>query len=162
MLALSTVVLPAPTLGLGAGVGFRYDEWRAVALGRIFEDRTQWAADSTQVGARVSRATLEVSVCRGFRSHRLELSPCAVVGLDHVTARGTGSDVLPRSRKALGLTLGGSGVVHLHLFQWVAVVGTVGLLAETSRPAFVVDGFGEVRRMGALEVSAALGSEWIF
>jgi hypothetical protein len=155
--------LPKPTLGFGAGFGFRYDEWRVGLTGRIFFDQTLWSnLASPDAGAEVSRATLDVWACRGFRWGATELAPCLSVGLDHIATRGVGTDVKPQSARSNALVLGLAGAGHFHLARWLAIVATAGLGVETSRPKLAITSLGEVQQLGPIAFSLALGPEWIF
>jgi hypothetical protein len=155
--------LPKPSVGLGAGVGFGYDEWRVLVSGRIFFDQTVWSElASPDVGAEVHRAALDLAACRGFRWGAVELEPCLTIGLDHLAARGVGTDIVPQSERSNSLVLGAAGAVRFHAADWLALVATAGVGVETSRPKLTVTSLGEVQQLGPFAFSLALGPEWIF
>ena len=55
------------------------------------------------------------------------------------------------------------GAADLELtIDWVRMTASAGLEFQTARPLLVIEGLGEVERLGALELSALLGAEWIF
>jgi hypothetical protein len=155
--------LPKPSVGLGAGVGFRYGDWRVLVSGRIFFDQTVWSElASPDVGAEVHRAALDLAACRGFRWGAVELEPCLTIGLDHLAARGVGTDIVPQSERSNSLVLGAAGAVRFHAADWLALVATAGVGIETSRPKLTVTSLGEVQQLGPVAFSLALGPEWIF
>jgi hypothetical protein len=154
--------LPKPTAALGVGLGARYDEWRLLAIGRIFTDQTLWATSFSNAGARVSRASLGLTGCRGWRSGVFEFAPCVAVAVDRVSAHGVGAGVVARSERASSWAVGGGAVVHVYLADWLALVGAATADLVLSRPRLVIDGLGDVRRLGPARGGLALGSEWIF
>jgi hypothetical protein len=164
---LDLVRLPKPSVGIGAGLGVRVAEWRLLAVGRILSDQTQWAdqypAQYPHAGVRVSRATAEAWVCRGFRDASIELSPCLTLGLDHLTVRGQGPpNVVRQTQKSLAALLGASGSVHGYLAEWISLFATAGVAVATSSPTLTIQNLGEVGHVGAVQLSAGIGSEWIF
>jgi hypothetical protein len=167
LLTLDFVRLPKPSVGIGAGLGVRLAEWRLLAIGRILHDQTQWAdqypAQYPDVGIRVSRATAETWVCRGFRDASLELAPCLTVGLDHLTIRGQGPPNIARqTQKSLAALIGGSASFHVYLAEWIAIFASAGIAVATSSPTLTIQNLGEVGHVGPVQVSAGIGSEWIF
>jgi hypothetical protein len=131
-------------------------------VGHVFLGETLWSRDVPDIGVEVTRATAEIWTCRRWRANGLALAPCLTAGLDSAAARGVGPDVSARSLRSTSWVLGGGVVSHWYLADWVAVVGAVDVGIETSRPRLVIDGLGEVRQLGLVQVGLALGSEWIF
>jgi len=163
LLTLDLARLPQPSIGLGGGIGARYAAWRFIASGRILKDQTLWSETSPDVGSRVSRFSVELAACRGFRDGALELAPCLTLGLDHLTARGTGPpNVTRQSQRSLSFLLGGALAAHLYVTDWLAVFAGAGLAVATSSPRFVVEGLGEVGHTGPVQISIGMGPEWIF
>lgn len=155
--------LPKMSFGLGGGVGFRYGEWRAGFSGRIFFGQTLWSnLASPDGGAEVHRAVLEAWACRGFRWAGVEISPCVTAGLDHLGAEGVGTDVTPESATSNSALLGGALLLHFHLADWLALVGSAGLGVETARPRLTITDLGDVQALGPIVFSFGLGPEWIF
>lgn len=150
-----------PMFALGAGLGFRYDEWRMLAEGRVFEAATLTDALSN-VGARVGRITADASVCREWRTERVEFGPCADVGLSFVSMRGKGPHVVAQSHHTRVFAFGAGADGRFWLGSWVAVFGTASFAVQASRPTPSVTNFGDVVRLGAVDFSFALGSEWFF
>ena len=156
------LTLPAASVGLGGGLGLRYDGWRLMAQGRVFAAQTLRDAYDPETGVRVSRATAELSVCHGWRSLEWELAPCLGVTLNRFTPTGRGADVLARSHGATVPAVEAGGTAHVYLAEWAALVASVNIGISSSRPRFVVEGFGRVGRVGAAELSMEVGPEWIF
>ena len=167
LLTMDLFRLPKPSVGIGAGFGVRYADWRFLATGRILSDQTLWSKQYPEqfpeVGARASRLTGDISACRGFRSGSLELSPCATLGLDHLTVRGQGPPNIARqTQRSVAVLIGGSGSAHLYLAEWMAIFAGAGLAVATSSPTLIVQDLGEIGHVGAVQVSVGIGSEWIF
>jgi hypothetical protein len=154
--------LPKPVGGIGAGLGVRYDAWRVAAAVRTLASQTLRADALTGFSARAEVVSAELAACRGFRASRVELAPCAVVTLDWITARGLGPGVSSRAGRSKGLVLGAGAAGHLHLFDWLALVATASVGIQTSRARLVIDGLGEVGRIGPARLSLGVGAEWIF
>lgn len=155
-------VLPDATVGLAAGFGVEVDAWRFLLSGVWnFEARVPLASGS-DYGADVARRSARLSACYWFGSTSWRLAPCATLALEYLVAHGVGSGVATEQADALWLA-GGPGVVGgLELADWVRLTASAGLDFQTARPVLVIEGLGEVERLGALELSAVLGAEWIF
>lgn len=163
LLTLDLFRLPKPSVGIGAGIGLRYAEWRFIAIGRTLSDQTVWSDQFPDTGTRVSRATAELSGCRGWRNGALEISPCLTVGLDHLTVRGEGPPNIARhTRRSMAALIGASGTAHVYLAEWMAIFAGVSFAVATSHPTFTVEDLGEIGHVGAVQVSIAVGPEWIF
>lgn len=154
--------LPRPITALGAGVGFRYDEWRLLALGRLFESETVSSQALPDLGSRIGRVEGELRGCRDWRRERFELAPCVNFGLSRLTARATGPHVVVQRQHATLFALGAGAEGRVFFWDWLALVAAGTVAIETSRPRFAIADFGEVRELGPVELSIALGAEWIF
>jgi hypothetical protein len=99
--ALDLGPMPRPSVSAGAYAGLRYERFRFVVGGRLSFAQTVTSADFRGSGAKLARATFDLSACRGFRSAHFELSPCLIVSLEHLSARGFGEGVAPRTRRSL-------------------------------------------------------------
>ena len=162
LLALDIGPLPGAVASVGAGVGIRYGSWHVTAVARIFQDETLWSPAIPEVGVRVEHAEAELWTCRAWSGGRFDVAPCLVLGLNRLTAAGTGPGVTARTQSSASLTVGAAGAAHFHLFDWMALFAAVGAGLETSRPRFLIEGLGEAGRWGAARISAGVGSEWIF
>lgn len=153
--------LPEPSVGLGAGLGAKLEAFRFLAMARYYPTIAVAASDYPAAGANVDRVSAELWACHGLRAGRFELAPCLTGSLDHYTARGTGVDVAPRSARTIAIALGGGVAADVHLLDWLALSATAALRAETSRPRITIDDFGEVKKLGPVQASFALGTTWI-
>jgi hypothetical protein len=160
--ALDVGPLPKPEVGVGGGLGVRFRSWRFALSGRVLDAQKWLMPGSGTVGVHSGRWHGGVSVCRGWRSGRLEIAPCLTAGLDRVWARGTGPGVTARTQQAISFVLGAAGSTHFHVFDSTAIFAAAGVGFETSRPRLVIEGLGEVGRIGPVQFSASLGLEWIF
>jgi hypothetical protein len=162
LLALDIGPLPAAVASLGAGVGIRYGAWHLTAVARVFQEETLWSSLIPEAGVRVEHAEAELWTCRAWSGGRFDVAPCLVLGLNRLTAAGTGPGVTARTQHSTSLTVGAAAAAHFHLFDWMALFAAVGGGLETSRPRFVIEGLGEAGRWGPARISAGVGSEWIF
>jgi hypothetical protein len=162
LLALDVGPLPSAVASLGAGLGVRYGSWHLTAVARVFQNQTLWSPLVPEVGARVEHAEAELWNCRAWSSGPFDLAPCLVLGLNRLTAAGTGPGLSPRRQHSTSLTVGAAAAAHLHFFDWMALFAAVGAGLETSRPRFMIEGLGEAGRWGPARISVGVGSEWIF
>jgi hypothetical protein len=154
--------LPAPSWGLGVGVGLLYDRWRVGVDARIFRRQSFWSNEFSDVGVAVAPATLSLSMCRGFRHARFELGPCLSLGVERASLRGKGPNVVARPQVVTSLVFEAGGAARLYVSDWFTLVGGAGLGLASARPRVLVDGLGEVRQLGAVKLGFTLGAEWIF
>lgn len=154
--------LSRPALALGGGLGFRYDDWRVTAQGRIFEDTALWSEVLPSIGTTVKRMAADITGCREWRANRFAFGPCLTVGVSFFRARGKGPHVIAQSRRVGVAALGAGADARVLLTSWLAAFGDATVAAETSRPALSITEFGEVTRLGPVDFSLTLGGEWIF
>lgn len=114
------------------------------------------------VGVDVDHASAEIAACKAVYGAALELAPCLSVGLERVTARGTGPGVSARSAQSTSVVVGVAGAAHFQVLENMALFALAGAGVPSSRPRLVLDGLGEVGQLGSLQISLALGTEWIF
>lgn len=149
---------PSPTFGLGAGV--RLDAWRLMLRG-AWSPSQSVTADLPGAAARVQRVSGALAGCRGWASGRLEISPCLVLGVERVSARGVGPDITSRSDSVFWLAPGAEVALHVHLWDWLALFSGISGRFEVSRPRIVVQELGELQKLGPFAVGAFIGAEWI-
>lgn len=154
--------LSTPSLALGLGLGFEAGLWRLLLSGNYHPELELELAGSPGRGARVKRRTLRVSACRWMTHRSFQWAPCATLGLERLVARGVGSDVSIREADFTWIAAGPSGIARVRVSHWVGLTAQLGVEVQTARPALVIEGLGEVERVGALELSGSLGAEWIF
>ena len=113
-------------------------------------------------GARVVRGSAHLSLCRWLGDGQLQLAPCLTTSMQHLLARGVGSDVDRSSASYTWLSLGPSGFARLRVSDWLGLVLGVGIDLQTARPVIVIEGVGDVDQVGPVEVRSALAAMWIF
>lgn len=160
VLALDLGPLPHPSVGFGLGGGVRYDTLRLVVVGQWSLKQTVDATVSG-VSAELQRATGVISLCRGWVRGRLELSPCLALALEHVDARGQGTNVAGRSASAQWVAPGAEVTLHVHLFERWALLAAISGRYEAGQPRLVIQELGELRQLAPLGAGALLGAEWI-
>jgi hypothetical protein len=154
--------LPRPAFGAGLGAGARYGPWRALLSGRISLQQTVNAPNSNGAfGAKLDRWTAELDACHGFRADAFEFSPCVVMALEHLTAKGFGQGISPADGGVLWVAPGVGGTGHLYVLDSLALFASVTGYVELSRPRLVIEGIGEVARLSPFAVGATFGAEWI-
>jgi hypothetical protein len=162
LLAVDVARLPTPSVGLGADLGVRYDDWRFGGGARIFQNQTLWSRQISDIGAKVARFTAQGWTCRRFVGARLELAPCLLIGLERSSVRGVGPNVSSRTEHVTSLLFGAGGSAYLYPTDWMALVGTVTLSFASAEPRLSIDGLDEIRQLGPALLGFNLGSEWIF
>jgi hypothetical protein len=160
--ALDVGPLPQPGFDLGGGGGLEYAGWQLVLSGRFGPSQRIARASLGGSGATVRRLAAEASVCRGFRGGALELAPCLVVALEHVTTSGFGRYVVPRSRQAAWVAPGAGVLARLHAFESLSLVAGATGYVHVSRPQLVITDVGEVDRLAPVALRVLLGTDWIF
>jgi hypothetical protein len=163
MFALGVGPLGAPSTGVAAAGGATFDRWRFLAKG------TAWLLQhkSTTIGfqddgADIHRTTFTLEACRALVLSRLELAPCALVSLEHISARGTGAHIAARTAR-LTWFAGGLGVqARFYVTPWLALTASIDGQLETSRPELSLDGLGGVAHLFPAAATGTMGPEWIF
>jgi len=155
--------LPQPALGVGLGIGARYESVRLALAGRISQRQRVSAPEPYAAsGAELERLTVELSGCYGFRSRAFEISPCIAVALERVNARGFGADLSPQSAHTAWPALGAGAIAHAYAWESLAIFAGVTGYVELSRPKVVIEGLGELAELESLAAGLAIGAEWIF
>jgi hypothetical protein len=104
-----------------------------------------------------------LSTCRGFGSSAqvFELSPCLVLALEDVRARGFGPDVEAQSPRAIFFAPGAGATAHLHASDFLSLFVGASAQIELARPRVVIRGVGEIDALLPATLSVSLGAEWI-
>jgi hypothetical protein len=160
--SLSSGPLPKPSLGVEGGLGWSYDQWRMLLLGRIYRSQTVWSELSPDTGAEIDRRAVSFSACRQLRAGAFAWAPCAALELEQVSAQGIGVGIAQQTSRAWVPVFGVSPAGYVYFAPWLALQGSLSLSVASARPRVVIDGFGPVQQLGALRAGAALGLEWIF
>jgi hypothetical protein len=161
LLALSVGPLPRLTIGLGLSLGFEYAKWQWQLKAISWQRQSVPAHDFPGYGADVDRIAADFWACREFHFSWFGFSPCLTVGLERVSASGTGQNVTPSTRHAIGMTAGAGAQGRLYLASWIRLLAAVGGQVELSRPQISIDGVGSVYQFAPAALTVALGLEWI-
>jgi hypothetical protein len=154
--------LPTPSLGVAAAGGASVDRWRFLARGTAWLSQHSPGADEFEpYGARTRRTSLTLLGCRSLFASRFEISPCASVSLSHLSARGEGEHIAPRTATATWVAAGLGLHARFHVVSWMSLVLSADGEFGTSRPRFVVDGVGQVQALAPGAATFGLGTEWI-
>ena len=154
--------LPTPSLGVAVAGGASVDQWRFLARGTAWLSQYSAGADEFEpYGARIRRTSLTILACRSLLLSRFEIAPCATVALAHLSARGEGAHIAPRTAQATWAAVGLGLHARFHVVSWMSLVLSADGEVGTSRPELVVDGLGQVRALGPGAAILGLGTEWI-
>jgi hypothetical protein len=160
IVTLDLGALPKASIGFGLGVGVRHQAWSFVVRGALGLPQ-HLSAQVPEVGTRLQPSSASALGCRGWTWGRVELSPCLLLLVEHVEARGTGSDLAARSASSTWPAPGAELSLHASLDDWLALFLGLSGRVETARPRVFVDGIGDVRRLGPFALGTVLGVEWI-
>ncbi|HYQ14182.1 MAG TPA: hypothetical protein VEQ58_00435, partial [Polyangiaceae bacterium] len=165
--------LPAATLGIGpvpglsfgvvAAAGVSFERWRFLAGGTLWlKRRASTSNGEQQYGADISHVTGQLLTCRTLGLSRFELGPCATVSVQHVSARGTGAHIAPRTAQATWLGLGVAAQARAHVSAWFSVLLGLGVELETAHPRLSLESVGDVQQLLPVAGTLTLGAEWYF
>ena len=165
VLDLGVGPLPRLARGIGLFLGLEYESWQLQLKGISWQRQNVPAPDLPGYGADVDRIGAAFWGCREFRSSWFGLSPCLTVGLERVSARGNGRNIVQSTQQAFGMTLGAGAQGRVHLASWIRLLMAVGGQIELSRPQISVGGEQqaykfEVYQFAPAALTAALGLEW--
>jgi hypothetical protein len=163
--------LPKSSRGIGLGLGLEYAGWQSQLKGVFWEGQSIPAPGFPGYGADVGRVGAAFWGCREFRGDWIGLSPCVTVGVERVSATGTGPNIVQKSQSALGMTAGAGVQGRIFLASWFRLLLAVGGQVELSRPQISVSGarpgaFLEPYRFDVYEfapaaLSVSVGLEWM-
>lgn len=166
------IVLPQVGLGLGAlpeptwtgsvALGVYYSGFR-IGIGGRYQLPVHLSPDwPPEVSVAIERYTAELSLGWEWQAGAVGVGPVAFVGLDYLTVRGSGDDVVGATAKSAFATPGAGLVFRLAPRDWASLFGTVAGEVPMARPRFVIDGIGEVGRLGPVGLRLGVGGEWKF
>jgi len=159
--ALSIGPLPQPSWALAFGTGANYKRWRFLLEGADWKQQHVPAQNFPGYGADVDRATAGLRTCRAERFSAFEVAPCLLLSLEHISARGTGAHIAPRSEQVTFLGVGAGVRAGVYLARWFGLFVGVDAQIETARPRISIDGVGAVGELGPATLTATVGPEWI-
>ena len=161
-LALDMGPLPEPSIGVAAGVGLGVARWLFLASFELPRRQHFELSGPSGAGAEVEHWSAKLAGCGSWRVSRLELGPCLVIGLERLTATGTGSDVSPQSAQTTWASFGAAALGQLHVVEWLALTASVGAQWQGARPTIRIDGIGDSRRLHPGALSFRAGPMLIF
>jgi hypothetical protein len=159
--ALDVGPLPRPSPNFGLSAGMKFATWRVLIGAHVSLGQRITSPVESDIGADLERRTAWFSTCRGFGSAQFELSPCLVLALEDVRARGFGRDVESQSARAIFLAPGAGATAHLHISDFLSLFVGTSAQIELARPRVVIRGVGEIDELLPASLSVSLGAEWI-
>lgn len=156
-------LFPDPSWGIGAGVGIEIRRVQALLAAWWTAnpgDMTSEAFEATS--AKLWHARVGVRLCQWQGPTRFNIGPCLDVMVEHLVARGEGSDIAARSQSATWMALGPAVSARFFATRRVAARATLGLHFQTSRPRLLIEGQGALGQVGLASLTGDLGVEWIF
>lgn len=154
--------LTQPSRGLGLGAGAELNHWRFLVEGRLWASQTVTKRDLLDdYRVEVSRYALGLRGCRLIWGAKLELSPCLLLSVQHLSAQGAGPHIVSRTPTATWLATGVGLRARLNLAPWLGLIAGVDGEVHLSRPEISIDGVGSFERLGSAAATVTVGSEWI-
>jgi hypothetical protein len=175
LVALGVGPLPPLATGLGLSLGFEYEAWQLRLQGLSWRHQNAPASGFPGYGIDVDRMGAALWVCRELRSSWFGFAPCLTAGMERVSARGTGSNILPTTRHTIAVSAGAGLQGRIHLASWIRLLAAVSGEVELVRPQFLVERLGAldpdpeleepdpptpVYRFAPAAFTATLGLEW--
>jgi len=171
VLDLSLGPLPKSTRGIGLALGLEYANWQLQVEGVSWQRQSVPAPGYPGYGADVDRMGAALWGCHEFRGAWLGFSPCMTVGLERVSAIGTGRNVAQSSQSAFGMTAGVGAQGRVYVTNWLRLLIAVGGQIELSRPQISVAGGKpadnlqpyrfDVYQFAPAALTFAVGMEWM-
>jgi len=158
--ATDGTTLPSAALGGRVGLAWTPGRTRLELTGSLFSAQSKTTA-STQAGGRFTLFVAAARGCWALLQGAFELSPCAGIDLQSVSAKGFGAS---QNYDASGawVSAAGGALVRVPLTSWLAVRADADALVPLSRPTFVVEGDGAVHRPSSIGARAGIGAELLF
>jgi hypothetical protein len=156
----------------GLAAGFSVDRWRFYADGKLWapqQDTVTNVGDDFAVS--LKRVSAGAHACRSVVGSRLELSPCLMMSVHHLSVLGSGPNLVPRSDAATWAAVGVGAQARLLIAPWFGLVAGVEAEVQLSRPevrfSLPVAGSSApqaslVERLAPAAAAITLGSQWIF
>jgi hypothetical protein len=159
LLAMNEGNLPSLGYGLGVAAGIRVSHWQVTLAGVLWE--TQSSTYTSLYEASYTRRSGEVAGCYAFRKGPFEAGPCITIGLEDVSAAGSGPEIVGGPGHATWLTLGLAARAEWSPFGWAALFLQPSVTLTTSRPVFAIDSVGTLYQVPLAAVGVQIGCEWI-
>jgi hypothetical protein len=160
--------LPQAARGIGLSLGLEYASWQLQLKGITWQRQNVPAPGVLGYGADVDRVGAAFWGCREFRGFRFGFSPCITVGMERVSATGTGL-AISNTQHAIGMTAGAGAQGRVYLARWIRLLMAVGGQIELSRPQITINGEGapyssnqfKLYQFAPAALAVGLGLEWI-
>ena len=162
LVTLSFGPLPEPGWGVAFAGGAAYGNWRFLLGGTAWLRQNMATDQAPGYGADVDRLTGTLKACHALRRARLEVAPCLVLSLEHISARGTGAGITPRSEQTTWLAVGAGAQGRLYVATWFSFLLGVDAQIETAQPLIAIEGVGNLGQFGSAALTVTLGPEWIW
>ena len=158
--ATDGTTLPAAALGGRVGLAWTPGRIRVELGGSFFSSQSKTTATSA-AGARFNLLVAGARGCWALLQGAVEISPCAGVDVQSVSAKGFGAT---QNYDASGawLSAAGGALVRVPLASWFALRADADAIVPFSRPTFVVEGDGAVHRPSTIGARAGIGAELLF
>ena len=158
--ATDGTTLPSAALGGRVGLAWTPGRGRIEVAGSFFSSQSKTTATST-AGARFNLLDAGARGCWALLHGAVELSPCAGIDVQSVSAKGFGAT---QNYDANGtwVSAAGGALVRVPLASWFALRADADAIVPFSRPTFVVEGDGAVHRPSSIGARAGIGAELLF
>ncbi len=158
--ATDGTTLPSAALGGRVGLAWTPGRGRIEVAGSFFSSQSKTTATST-AGARFNLLDAGARGCWALLQGAVELSPCAGIDVQSVSAKGFGAT---QNYDANGtwVSAAGGALIQVPLASWFALRADADAIVPLSRPTFVVEGDGAVHRPSSIGARAGIGAELLF
>lgn len=147
--------------GIGLAAGLSIDDWRIHAEGKLWASRNAMPWSQEEYGATLKQLTVTLRGCRRVWGTRFELSPCLLVSVQHLSARGVGPRIAPETSDATWFAPGLGLRARVLVTPWLGVVAGADGDVQLSQPEVTLEGVGSVERLYPVAATVTLGVEWI-
>jgi hypothetical protein len=159
--ALGLGPLPRPSFGIGFAGGVSLDHWRLLAAGSAWLRQELTTSDQPGLTANVDRLSAGIWGCRALVLSPLEAAPCFTFAVEHISARGQGEHVAPRTANATWVAAGVGVQAGVRVAPWLGLSAGIKAEIETSRPRISIEGVGNLGQLKPAAVTITVGPEWI-
>jgi hypothetical protein len=161
-LAVDVGPLPQPALGVALAAGLSVEQWSFAGSFELPRGQQLPLSGPSGAGAELERLSAELWTCRSWRTARLDLFPCLLVGMERLVATGTGQDISPQSQRATWLSVGATAMGTWRVAEWFALAASVGAKLEGARPTIRIEGVEDHRQLAPAALIFRAGPMWIF
>jgi len=174
--ALGVGPLQQVSLGLGFAAGFSVDGWRFLAEGKFWAPQSETVANLGDYDVTFNRFTVGARACRDVFGSRFEVAPCVLMSVQHLTERGSGTNLVSNSDTATWAAVGIGAQARLRIAPWLGLVAGLDGEIQFARPEVSISlpvltsplppGSPNqtilVERLRPVAATITIGSQWIF